>query len=145
MKYNKVLVSILIAILFIFIVNVNTSADIVNIDISFSNYGYGTGVQTSGREGISIYIKTHFRENYRYTRAGIRFHSSLNARSYYGSIGYVNRRKNEDENKFFDVGLGKEIRFSQRSAFNIEGGYTTALPENYYYKVSLNLNWPGSF
>ncbi len=143
MRYNKVLLAISIAFLFIFFVNTNIAADIVNIDISFSNYGYGTGVQTSGREGLSIYVNTNFRKNYRYTRAGVRFYSRLNARSYYGSMGYVNRRKKDEESKFFDIGLGKEIRFSGRSSFNIEGGFTTALPENYYYKVSINLNWPG--
>jgi len=135
--------TIIFTAVFLFLICSTVSADLVQVDVLLSNYGYGagSGVYFGRGDGIALYFSTTIRGANRYTRAGLRYYWKLNSKSLYGSLGYVNRTKEGVHQRRFDVGTGVEFDLGKRSALNIEGGYSSAVPSNIYYIISLRVNW----
>lgn len=109
-------------------------------DVSISNYGYGMGLQSPVNEGWSITLTSHIRQDKSYTRTGLRYSTSINEHTYFGGVSHVMLRKRGGIIRSrFDLGVGVERSFDRRSSISIEGGYSTAVPQNYYYIFSLKL------
>ena len=122
-------------------VNIPAFAQRINVEVSISNCGYGTGVKTTSKEGWSGSVSTSIKGESIYTRAALRCYTQIQKRIYYGSLALVTHKRRDHQKRKFDIGIGKEIELSQNSYFTIEGGYSTAVPDNYYYIIGFNWNW----
>jgi len=138
MKLKVLFVSIFITLI---LINIPVSAHRLNVEILMSNYGYGTGVKTTSQEGWSGSVSTSIKGDSIYTRAALRYYTQIQERIYYGSLALVTHKRRDHQKRKSDIGVGKEIDLSQNSYFTIEGGYSTAVPENFYYIIGLNWNW----
>ena len=135
----KVLFACLIITLIL--INKPVFAQKINIEVLISNYGYGTGVITTNKEGWSGSVSTSIKGDSIYTRAALKYHTQIQKRIYYGSLALVTHKRRNQQKRKFDIGVGKEIELSPNSYFTIEGGYSTATFNNYYYIIGLNWNW----
>ena len=139
---RKIFLMSLICVLFSILLSVNISAQGINSGITISNYGYGADlIEYSNQKDLSYYLKTYISGNKNYTRAGLRNYTKSNKTLYFWNIGFVNYTLNDHQYNNLDLGVGVRVKLANNSYINFETGYSSAIPGNIYYGISLKLDW----